>query len=156
RATHPMMRLPTLPLVGYGLARPSRLNTALTLRIVMRDKANITQDLQHLTNTYSAQAGSHLAFYRALRSGVGLFGVIGRDSFARIARQMACPTLVVWGRHDRVFPSAQSEAALEMLPDGTRVLIDQCGHYPHWEQPDAFCDAVETHLAPSLPAEVSA
>jgi len=66
---------------------------------------------------------------------------------AELARRVEAPALVLWGRQDRVFPLRNAARATELLPDARAILIDGCGHYPHWEQPDIFVAAVEEFLA---------
>ena len=146
RETHPLMRFPALPFVGDWLGRPTPANNALTLRLAIHDKRNVTPKLIALTNRYARAPGSELSFVRSLQTGVGLFGVRERDSFDRLARRFERPVLVVWGRQDRVFPTHQSGRAVSLLPLSERVLIDDCGHYPHWEQPETFAIAVERFL----------
>ena len=52
-----------------------------------------------------------------------------------------CPTLVVHGRQDPI-PLASSEGCARAL--GARmVVLDQCGHVPYVEQPDALFGAIE-------------
>ncbi len=73
---------------------------------------------------------------------------------ARLPRVRA-PTLVVWGRDDRVEPwTFGSRLAREIA--GARLEILECGHAPEAERPDAFEALVESFLAdPSaaLPAD---
>jgi pimeloyl-ACP methyl ester carboxylesterase len=145
--THPLMRIPALPIVGSWLGRPSPANNRLTLRLAMYDRRNVTDELMAWTNQYAALPGSERSFVRTLQTGVGLRGVKDRDSFEQLAQRFDRPALVVWGKQDRVFPTRQSERAVALLPRSERVLIDDCGHYPHWEQPDAFATAVEQFLA---------
>jgi pimeloyl-ACP methyl ester carboxylesterase len=141
--THPLMRLPALPLIGYQLGRPTPFNNALTLKLAMHNPAQVTPALLDLTNRYARVPGSHRSFVRTLQTGVGLFGSKDTASVARIAAQLDRPVLVMWGRQDRVFPPVYAERAASILPQATLCLIDRCGHYPHWEQPDAFAAAVE-------------
>jgi pimeloyl-ACP methyl ester carboxylesterase len=148
RRTHPLMRLPALPLIGARLGRPTPFNNALTLRLAMHDPAQVTPALLELTNRYARVPGSDRSFVRTLQTGVGLLGSKDRASVARIAARLDRPALVLWGRQDRVFPSAYAERAAAILPQSTLRLIDRCGHYPHWEQPEAFADAVERFLKP--------
>lgn len=147
REANLLMRSPALPLIGEALGRPTPFNNALTLRLAMHDQRHVTPELLALTNRYASLPGSERSFVRTLRTGVGLLGVKERDSFEALARRLNRPTLVLWGRQDRVFPTRQSERAVALLPKSRRVLIDRCGHYPHWEQPEAFVSAVEEFLA---------
>jgi pimeloyl-ACP methyl ester carboxylesterase len=146
RRTHLLMRLPALPLIGYQLGRPTPFNNALTLKLAMHDPAQVTPALLELTNLYARVPGSHRSFVRTLQTGVGILGSKDCASVARIAARLDRPALTVWGRQDRVFPPAYAQRAAAILPHSTLCLIDRCGHYPHWEQPDAFAAAVEGFL----------
>jgi pimeloyl-ACP methyl ester carboxylesterase len=46
------------------------------------------------------------------------------------------PTLLVWGREDRVLPPETTELWLEQLPEARLMVIEQAGHYPALERPD--------------------
>ena len=146
RRTHPLMRLPALPLIGSWLGRPTPSNNRLTLRLAMYDRRHVTPELLTLTNRYAAISGSDRSFVRSLQTGVGLLG--GSDVAATVARAMRLrrPALVVWGRQDRVFPASYARRAVDLLPDARLRLIERCGHYPHWEQPEVFATAVEEFL----------
>jgi proline iminopeptidase len=62
-----------------------------------------------------------------------------------ILNSIHCPTLVVHGRQDPI-PLASSEACARAL--GARVVVlDQCGHVPYVEQPDALFGAIEQFLS---------
>ena len=58
------------------------------------------------------------------------------------------PTFVVWGREDRLIGVSLSLARriARDLHAEKLVLIDDAGHLPQVEQPDAFVDAVESCL----------
>jgi proline iminopeptidase len=57
-----------------------------------------------------------------------------------------CPTLIVHGRQDPI-PLASSEAAARALPDARLVILEDSGHVPYVEQPDALFGAIERFLA---------
>lgn len=57
-------------------------------------------------------------------------------------RAVAVPTTLLWGRHDRMVPVGVGEAARARFGWPLRVVED-AGHVPHIEQPDAFVDALE-------------
>ncbi|HUF31124.1 MAG TPA: alpha/beta fold hydrolase [Gemmatimonadaceae bacterium] len=59
---------------------------------------------------------------------------------------VTAPTLVVHGRQDPI-PLASSETAARALPDARLVVLENCGHVPYVEQPDALFAAIERFLA---------
>jgi pimeloyl-ACP methyl ester carboxylesterase len=52
------------------------------------------------------------------------------------------PTLVVVGEHDILTPPADAEQIAAGVPGAKLVNIDQAGHLPNMENPDAFNDAL--------------
>ena len=141
------MRLPALPLVGYYMGKPTPMNNAITIRLAMYDQKNATPELLALTDRYAKIVGSHRSFWRTLNSGVGVFGTKDMDGCATIAHNFNRPILVLWGKEDRVFPVSHTKKAMQLLPDAELKLFDRCGHYPQWEQPEAFVTAIEDHLS---------
>jgi pimeloyl-ACP methyl ester carboxylesterase len=58
-------------------------------------------------------------------------------------RRIELPAAILWGRHDRFVPLSLAEAAGSRLGWPLHV-VDDAGHAPHIEQPDAFLDALGT------------
>lgn len=54
----------------------------------------------------------------------------------------AMPSLVIWGRQDRLIPPRAAAEWTEVLPKAHVELIDQVGHFPGREQPQQTADAV--------------
>lgn len=42
-----------------------------------------------------------------------------------------------WGMQDRVTPASEAAAAMELYPEATLHWFEDCGHFPHWDQPEA-------------------
>jgi pimeloyl-ACP methyl ester carboxylesterase len=57
------------------------------------------------------------------------------------------PILVITGDDDRIVPTEQSVRLADELPNAELVVIAQCGHLPHEEQPDEFMRAVRDFLS---------
>ncbi len=55
------------------------------------------------------------------------------------------PILLVWGKRDYVTPASQATLAQERFPDATLQLIDKCGHFPHWDQPEQATQLILGH-----------
>lgn len=50
---------------------------------------------------------------------------------------LACPVLFIWGREDECQPVG-ALVSFAAIPDQRAVLLDKCGHWPHWEYADRF------------------
>lgn len=48
------------------------------------------------------------------------------------------PSLIVWGRQDRIVPVVCGEQYRRLLPQATLHVLEDCGHLPPLEQPDEF------------------
>jgi 2-hydroxy-6-oxonona-2,4-dienedioate hydrolase len=69
---------------------------------------------------------------------------------ARLA-EIRLPTLLVWGRDDRITPPDVARRFLSLLPDARLVFLPACGHAPMLEQPEAFAATVEDWLLATRP-----
>ncbi len=50
------------------------------------------------------------------------------------------PTLLLWGAADRIVTPAYGERWRQAIPNARFELVANAGHFPHWEQPEAFVD----------------
>ena len=57
-------------------------------------------------------------------------------------RRIACPTLLLWGDHDRLVPPAYGEEYKKHIPGAEMKLIPNCGHLPMFEKEAEFVDAI--------------
>ncbi|GAB3679865.1 alpha/beta hydrolase [Salinarchaeum chitinilyticum] len=60
--------------------------------------------------------------------------------------ELAVPTLVINGDSDPLIPLAWAEAAVAEIPDAELAVIEDCGHWPPRERPEAFLDALVAFL----------
>ncbi|HXQ49968.1 MAG TPA: alpha/beta hydrolase [Stellaceae bacterium] len=60
--------------------------------------------------------------------------------------RIAVPTLVVWGSSDGIVAPSYGKAMCDLIPGARFALIDEAGHRPEIERPDAFVDAVTAFL----------
>ena len=67
--------------------------------------------------------------------------------FSERAYRVTNPTLLVWGRQDRLIPPAYADAWRAALPDAEIELVDGAGHMLPYEQPTAVVEAITAHLA---------
>jgi pimeloyl-ACP methyl ester carboxylesterase len=61
----------------------------------------------------------------------------GDPLVVQAAAQAAMPTLVLSGRQDPIFPPSSALALAEAMPSARLGIIEECGHVPMAEQPNA-------------------
>lgn len=47
------------------------------------------------------------------------------------------PVVIGWGRNDYVTLPSQAKTATRLFPDAQLHWFDRCGHFPHWDAPEA-------------------
>lgn len=67
-------------------------------------------------------------------------------------QRLRVPTLVVWGREDRILPVAWAEEIARGIPGARAAVLEDCGHAPHLELPEQFTDLVRAFHAKLPPA----
>jgi pimeloyl-ACP methyl ester carboxylesterase len=60
----------------------------------------------------------------------------------RFLARVTNPTLIVWGREDRIIPVECAEQYRRALGHAKVAVLERCGHLPPVEQPDAFARLV--------------
>jgi len=60
--------------------------------------------------------------------------------------RIAAPTLIVWGKVDRIIDVAYAQEFAKRIASARVQLIDGAGHLPHLEQPDAVAKLVQDFL----------
>ena len=52
--------------------------------------------------------------------------------------EISCPTLIVWGEKDAVLPLQDAHQFERLIPDSRKMVLDDTGHVPQLERPEAF------------------
>jgi len=63
--------------------------------------------------------------------------------FKEICPAIQCPTLYIGGAQDVVAPLPSVLAFVPLTPGATSLILENCGHFPMLEQPDALIAALE-------------
>lgn len=63
-------------------------------------------------------------------------------------RGLRTPTLVLWGRDDKVNRPAGGPLLLKMMPNAELVMTSHTGHWMQWERADLFNRLVTEFLSP--------
>ena len=52
--------------------------------------------------------------------------------------ELQMPTLLIWGRHDHIFPASHAETARHKMRHGRVEIFENSGHTPQMEEPNRF------------------
>jgi len=135
-------RLPTLPIIGSFFFK--QLFGRGTFRRHFRDNVfspGFTMPVERIDryydqfNTPAGRESAH-AVLHAIRD--------TRPVVARITRVTA-PTLVLWGRLDRMFPPTFGQKLAREIA-GARLEVLDAGHSPHEERPEEFVRSITRFL----------
>ncbi|HEX2279504.1 MAG TPA: alpha/beta hydrolase [Candidatus Tectomicrobia bacterium] len=56
------------------------------------------------------------------------------------------PTLVVWGAQDQIVPIECGHLYRQAIPGATLRVIERCGHWPHFEQPQTLAEIIREFI----------
>lgn len=73
-------------------------------------------------------------------------GAVRSDPDVDLAR-LTMPALLIWGREDRIVPPAYGTALHAALANSDLLIIEQCGHLPHIEEPETTNRAIAHFLS---------
>ena len=69
-----------------------------------------------------------------------------RNNLGEELGQIKVPTLLIWGKNDKVTPPFVAEDFHILIPNSELAFIDQCGHAPMMEVPHAFNEILAQFL----------
>jgi pimeloyl-ACP methyl ester carboxylesterase len=118
---------------------------------IMTDRPKLRELLFHEPN--GAMAGmvirdepdeqSLLAGYQSMTALARLVWERPYDpKLAQRLHRIGCPTLLLWGDHDRLIPPAYGEAYKRLIPGAEFKLIKDCGHLPMFEKESEFVEEI--------------
>jgi pimeloyl-ACP methyl ester carboxylesterase len=103
------------------------------------DAKRVTPDLVDRYFELALREGNRAALVQRLRNLVA-----GADA-ERITK-LRVPTLVIWGRRDRLIPPAAGEEFARRIPGSRLVIYDDLGHVPQEEDPERTVLPVRSFL----------
>lgn len=65
--------------------------------------------------------------------------------------EIAAPALIVWGKEDQLIYASAAQTFAERIPDTDVVILDNVGHLPMEEAPDATANAIRRFIEAQQP-----
>ncbi len=142
REVSPVMRAAVLPgaelVVPLLASRPMRVGGRLAARALGAVGRPPSTDLREGARSLAglSDADARRAFLGTVRTLVGTRGQIVTAS-DRLYLTESLPSLLIWGARDTIIPLAHGHAAHEAMPGSRLEVLEQAGHFPHIDEPDA-------------------
>jgi pimeloyl-ACP methyl ester carboxylesterase len=95
---------------------------------------------------YSTLSDAELSGIARGRESLALFGwkpYMHNPRLRRWLHRIDIPTKLIWGDSDGIVSTTYGEGWKAEIPNATMQIIANAGHYPHWEQPEAFIAAID-------------
>lgn len=128
--------VPFVDVVGRQWAGFSRATTRTAIGSFVHDPASLPEEFVGELHERLSQPGAGAAFVSFQRNEFGFDGV--DTSYADRLSELRLPVTLIHGREDPLIPLSWSESAVASIPDAQLRVIDDCGHWPPREQPEAF------------------
>ena len=114
-----------------------------TLRHLFHDPAIVEQALARLEADPQVETGlkNRLAVAK-----LGWEPRLYNPHLHKWLHRISVPTLVVWGREDRIIPNGYGTAFTDLIPGSRLRVIEACGHLPHMEKPGELASDIETFV----------
>lgn len=114
--------------------------TQIGLRGIFDDPTRISDDVLAMLLDVEQDDESIRTARRVLNIGVDWRGLkpVLLEEIRDSAHTITVPTLIVWGKQDRVVPVRHAFIARKRIPQARLHLFDKCGHTPQLEYPAQF------------------
>ncbi len=127
------LKLLSVPLLNLGVYLiPSRAAVRAILRKAYYDPSKITDEqIAAYAGPIAAPGGKHALIETGRQLVPANF-----DKLVKRYKQITVPTLIIWGREDRIIPLKVGELLDRKIANSTLKIIEDCGHAPQEEKPE--------------------
>jgi pimeloyl-ACP methyl ester carboxylesterase len=121
---------------------PSKLAAKMTLRMCYYDRKKPTKDQVEAYAAPLATWGGRHALLHTARQCIPP----NVDELIAKLSTIIVPTLILWGRQDKVIPLRVGELLHQGIPNSILEIIEECGHVPQEEKPDETIEKLSRFL----------
>ncbi|MGH7905462.1 MAG: alpha/beta fold hydrolase [Candidatus Binataceae bacterium] len=109
------------------------------------DSALVTDEMVDKRYRLSLLPGAREAYSKFISSANSAEGMT--KGVEEMLPRIQTPTLLIWGKQDRVVPPEIGQKMAALLPNSRLEIIDECGHWAQIEHPDHFHQLVGDFLS---------
>jgi pimeloyl-ACP methyl ester carboxylesterase len=150
REVNIIFRIASVPFLGRLLmGRPSLKSVEKLYKNLFYDPAVITPEMLRTALELATLPGATEALLSATRAGISIWGQRAKYTKELLSNlgKITTPTLIFWGRQDRILPVAHAQIAASKISGAKLHIFDNCGHCVMFEYPDEFNKLVLDFLA---------
>jgi pimeloyl-ACP methyl ester carboxylesterase len=122
---------------------PAKLAAWIVLRVCYYDNKKTTREQVKAYAGAIASPGGRNALLQTARQCLPK----NFDEILAKLKLITVPTLILWGREDRIIPLIVGEQLHQAIPNSTLDIIEHCGHVPQEEKPDETIARLSKFLA---------
>jgi pimeloyl-ACP methyl ester carboxylesterase len=140
-------RLASLPV--WGAAMVNLIGKPLLemgIRKLFYDPDFLSPEMLDLAWKYFDMSGRKNTLHQIIRQNANLKGVRPEAVLREKVQRLKVPTLFVHGAQDSLFPLAEVQEVVKMVPGARMAVIDRCGHCPQIEKAVEFNEVVMAFL----------
>lgn len=134
---HPEVMARLKKLSNEAASDPSWERIKARLEFLMCDKSMVSDDLIETRRAIYAQPGFAATMARIMclqDMEIRRPNMITEEQY----RSISAPSLVVWTSHDPTATPEEGKQISEMIPGAQYVVMNECGHWPQFEDADEF------------------
>jgi 2-hydroxy-6-oxonona-2,4-dienedioate hydrolase len=134
---HPEVMARLKSLSNQAAEDPSWERIKTRLEFLMCDKSTVSDDLIETRRTIYSQQGFADTMKRIMclqEMEIRRPNMITEEQY----RSIKAPSLVVWTSHDPTATPAEGKEISEMIPNCQYVVMNECGHWPQFEDAELF------------------
>jgi pimeloyl-ACP methyl ester carboxylesterase len=124
------------------LQLPARWRARIVLKKAFSDVRKVTTDRVARHAKFLSLPGSDAALIEIAKQLLPS----DSDNFVNQIRTIDAPTLLLWGRQDRIIPPATADRLHKDLKDSTLLFLENTGHAPQEEQPETTASRIREFL----------
>ncbi len=137
--------LPGMNSLGWNALALSSEATRAGLSAVVADPAALSPEFVEDVRSRARRPDAGRAFEAFQRNELAPDGTVLTNYLDDLA-SLSVPTLLVHGAEDPLFPPRWSRRAADRMPDAELAVLEDCGHWPTRERPDAFNEILAAFL----------
>lgn len=122
---------------------PARRSARFVLNLSYFDQGKITEEQVAAYAGPLGDPGARNALLQTVRQCIPP----DADELITKFKSISVPTLILWGRHDKVIPLKVGELLNQALPNSVLEVVEECGHIPQEEQPQKTITRISEFLA---------